>query len=527
MLAQAASCVFLYGLPYLLPELRYHFGLSLAASSWLVTSPLIGVVLTLIAWGAAADRYGERLIITAGLVIAAVALVGAATAHDAVTTAIMLAVAGAGGASVNAASGRLVLGWFAASERGLAMGARQTAQPLGTMLAAAMLPPIAAAAGTGAALAACAGLCLLTGLAVALFTADPPRPARASGQVQASPYRGFRRAEPGPSAALTLVRVHAASAMLVIPQFVVTGFALEYLVNVRGWAVVAAGRAIAGANLAGALTRIAAGIWSDRVRSRLRPMRQLAWAIAAVMALVALGTRSPLGPVALLTAAALSVSTNGLAFTAVAEIAGMSWAGRALGVQNTVQNITGAATPPATAQVIDVLGYPAAFGIAAVFPFLAGFCVPARRPPAQAPPGDLHSSSKESIFDVRSRSDTGADHRLALPRFPHCGRLHRSRLGREVWRMNRAYGEPVDVQYREDGRPVRFVWRGRLYTVRAIVEHWVINREWWQQPEGEPRQPELVFWRVEASPGQGLAVGVYELRRDVAADTWTLRRVAD
>jgi Family of unknown function (DUF6504) len=93
--------------------------------------------------------------------------------------------------------------------------------------------------------------------------------------------------------------------------------------------------------------------------------------------------------------------------------------------------------------------------------------------------------------------------------------------------MNRAYGEPVDVQARDDGRPARFVWRGRLYTVRVIVEHWVINREWWQQPEGEPRQPELVFWRVEASAGQGLAIGVYELRRDIAANTWTLRRVTD
>jgi hypothetical protein len=93
--------------------------------------------------------------------------------------------------------------------------------------------------------------------------------------------------------------------------------------------------------------------------------------------------------------------------------------------------------------------------------------------------------------------------------------------------MNRAYGEPVDVQVRDDGRPTRFVWRGRLYTVRAIIEHWVINREWWQQPEDEPRQPELVFWRVEASPGQGMVPGVYELRREMATNTWTLRRAAD
>ena len=95
--------------------------------------------------------------------------------------------------------------------------------------------------------------------------------------------------------------------------------------------------------------------------------------------------------------------------------------------------------------------------------------------------------------------------------------------------MNRTYGEPVEVQARKDGRPTRFVWRSRLYTVRAILEHWVINREWWRDPGGqevlgsEPGQPELEFWRVEAAPGQGMPPGVYELRRD-AADTWTLRR---
>jgi hypothetical protein len=90
-------------------------------------------------------------------------------------------------------------------------------------------------------------------------------------------------------------------------------------------------------------------------------------------------------------------------------------------------------------------------------------------------------------------------------------------------RDNTVYGEPVNVQARDDGRPARFVWRGRLYTVRAILEHWVINREWWHDPEAEPGQPELEFWRVEASPGQGLTAGVCELRRDAATDAWTLR----
>ena len=95
--------------------------------------------------------------------------------------------------------------------------------------------------------------------------------------------------------------------------------------------------------------------------------------------------------------------------------------------------------------------------------------------------------------------------------------------------MGRVYGEPVNVQAREDGRPVRFVWRGRLYAVRSVMEHWVVNREWWRET-GQTEQtaePGLRFWRVEASAGQGLPSGVYELRQDVAASTWTLRRVLD
>jgi Family of unknown function (DUF6504) len=91
---------------------------------------------------------------------------------------------------------------------------------------------------------------------------------------------------------------------------------------------------------------------------------------------------------------------------------------------------------------------------------------------------------------------------------------------------SRVYGEPVNVQARQDGRPARFVWRGRLYTVRAILEHWVISREWWQDPGGpgpEPGRPELEFWWIEASPGQGMAADAYELRREAASGAWMLR----
>jgi hypothetical protein len=97
---------------------------------------------------------------------------------------------------------------------------------------------------------------------------------------------------------------------------------------------------------------------------------------------------------------------------------------------------------------------------------------------------------------------------------------------------------------------VGFTWRGRRYTVTAVQEYWLVNRAWWRESAPVPAQPELQFWRVEAAgPGGHLLVdrpgepgepgeearsyqaspstGVYELRRDSAAGTWTLRRIAD
>jgi Family of unknown function (DUF6504) len=94
--------------------------------------------------------------------------------------------------------------------------------------------------------------------------------------------------------------------------------------------------------------------------------------------------------------------------------------------------------------------------------------------------------------------------------------------------MGRVYGEPAEVQTREDGSPVRFTWRERRYTVISVQEYWMVNRDWWRESAPAPARPELEFWRVEASAaGNGYQTGSYELRRDIAADRWTLLRIAD
>jgi hypothetical protein len=37
----------------------------------------------------------------------------------------------------------------------------------------------------------------------------------------------------------------------------------------------------------------------------------------------------------------------------------------------------------------------------------------------------------------------------------------------------------------------------------------------------------MLYWRVDAAAGPGMPTGTYELRKDVSAGTWTLRRVTD
>src|SRR5690606_21248064 len=132
-----------------------------------------------------------------------------------------------------------------------------------------------------------------------------------------------------------LVRIHAVSVLLVVPQFLVWTFALVWLVDERGWSAAAAGSLVAGMQVAGAVGRIAAGHVSDRGGSRMRPLRWIT--VLATAGMLLLGGTAALdrpAAVALLVAGTvITVADNGLASTAVAERAGPHWSGRALGVQ--------------------------------------------------------------------------------------------------------------------------------------------------------------------------------------------------
>jgi MFS family permease len=378
--SQTATALLISTPAYLIPLLHTERGLSLGEAGLIATAPNVGVLLTLILWGAATDRWGERVILVSGLAVAvggAVASILAATTGDYVLLALAFGLCGIGAAATSATSGRVVIGWFPPERRGLAMGLRQMALPLGTGIGALVVPPLSADGELWPAILVSGAVVVVAAVASALFIVNPPRPARAvdaEGR-PANPYRGDA----------TLVRIHLVSALLVVPQYALATFGLVWLIADQGWDPVAAGVVVAASQLLGAGGRVAIGIWSDRVGSRLRPLRGIAFAGIPLLLLTALAGElhwAPAVAVFYVLASCVSVADNGLAFTAVAEIAGAHWAGRALGAQNTGQFVAAAIVAPAVGVLIGVTGYSIAFALLALAPAASIPLIPKDRPPA-------------------------------------------------------------------------------------------------------------------------------------------------
>ena len=379
LLATLFANVFINGVAFLIPTLHADFGLDLARAGLISAMPKFGMVFTLIPWGYVVDRAGERFVLWLGSALTAAAALGAGLSVGKGSGSLpamagLLLLGGMAAASSNSASGRLVVGWFPAEQRGLAMGIRQTAQPLGVGLGALVMPQLAANHGIGVAMVFPAAVCGIAAAVCAIAVIDPPRPPRSEAPAEdlANPYRGSP----------LLWRIHAVSVLLVIPQALVWTFALVWLMTERGWSPAAAGALVTLTQILGALGRIAAGRWSDTMGARLRPIRIIAGAAAASMLLLAFtDSVGSVWSIAVLTVASVvTVSDNGLAFTAIAEIAGPFWSGRALGAQNTTQLMMTGLTPPLFGALIGVAGYPVAFAVCALFPVLAIPVVPADPP---------------------------------------------------------------------------------------------------------------------------------------------------
>lgn len=349
------------GLPVLAPALRDEHSLSLVQVGVVLDSLWIGTLATLLPWGMLADRVGERLVLATGLVGCAAALVGAGRAAGFGSLIVLVGLAGAAGASVNAASGRAVMQWFPAAERGFALGVRQTAIPLGGLIAALVLPAL----GLRAAFAFLAALCV-AGAAFGVAAIHDPEGSAADDVLEPRGLGATLRDR-------RLLLLCGGSGLYLVAQLAITGFLVLFLHDERGLSEAAAAGVLGGVQVVAAFLRIGGGRWSDRLGSRVRPLKLVGAGSAVTLAIATAALSAPLAVLipAFVVAGGLSMAWNGLSFTAAAEIAGRTRSGAALGMQQSALAATGAIVPPAFAAVVAATSWRLGFGLAAVFP-LAG-----------------------------------------------------------------------------------------------------------------------------------------------------------
>ena len=268
--AAAAGSALFIGPAVMAPAIRDELGISLAQVGVLLASLWVGTIATLLAWGLLADRVGERVVLGTGLTACGLLAVAAGRADDFWTLVILLFLASAAGASVNAASGRAVMQWFAPEERGLALGIRQTAIPLGAGIGAIALPSLEQAGGLEAAFSFLGALCLAAALIAAIVIREAPvRDAELDGDAIPWTLRDRR-----------LWTLSFASGLYLFGQIPLMSFAVLFLHDVHGMSTTRAGAVLAVFQAGAVLTRIGAGRLSDRLADRLRPLRWIGLASA-------------------------------------------------------------------------------------------------------------------------------------------------------------------------------------------------------------------------------------------------------
>jgi sugar phosphate permease len=346
------------------PALQDRYDISLSEVGIAFSSVWVGPILTLLPWGLLADRIGERAVLASGLTVSGLLVAAAGWTGSFLMLLVLLSLAGGMGASVNAASGRAVMQWFAAEQRGLALGLRQTAIPVGGAVAALALPPVNGAGGLKAAFVFLGAFCL----AAAGVAAIAVREAEGSGSELAPEKVEWTLRDS------RLWILCTGSGLYLFAQISLTAFLVLFLHDAHGLTQGAAAAALAVLQVGAVVTRISAGRLSDSMQARVRPLRWIGLASCGGVLLTAVLADAPIVLLvpAMIVAGAISMAWNGLSVTAAAELAGRARSGAAIGFQQTALAVIGVLIPAGFAAVVEATSWRTGFLLASLGP-LAGW----------------------------------------------------------------------------------------------------------------------------------------------------------
>lgn len=355
-LANAAFSMVFSGIPMTAIMLRSSYGLDNAGLGLVLGLMGLGIALSELPWGLLTDRWGDRPVLLIGLggtcvALATLSIWGAPHGGQIPPVAwlgSLLLLTGLLGGSVNGASGRAIMLWFAASQRGLAMSIRQTAIPMGGALGALLLPWLALRHGFVSVFATLAAATMLTALLCALWIHEPSRKLDKRCSPKSTTSSALRNRQ--------VWRLSLGIGLLCVPQFAVLQFGTVFLHDGARMGTGTLSAAMAALQISAMALRIWSGHWTDKHRNRSVYLAACIGASALLFALLAAASAlhfSPSALVLLLVLSGTAVSAwHGVAYAELATIAGMQQAGTALGLCNTLVFIANFLTPQAVASLL-------------------------------------------------------------------------------------------------------------------------------------------------------------------------------
>jgi len=347
VIAQAAVSVVQFGLPAIGVDIQNKFGLGPAGFGAVFAAVGLGSAVALIPAGMLVDRFGARPVLVVGAAIDLCAYLAASVAPNAALFAAAIFVAGIGSSAVPVAGMSSLLREFPPERRGIALGWRQLAVPMGGAIGAAALPLLAHVGGVRLALIVTAFATASTASVFAWLSAAGGGAARRMRLDGALTARGMR-------------------------PLLVVGFLYVYALGASLTYIVAAarddglGKAEAGAlfvvlNLSAAASRLVWGRMADRGGGTRRVRTLIDCGMLAAVAGLAM---APVLHIGLLVAVPVTVALgfgcfgwNGVLYVTAGELVGPDRAARAVGVASTMVFGAGSLAAPVSGLVAEHAGY--------------------------------------------------------------------------------------------------------------------------------------------------------------------------
>jgi MFS transporter, ACS family, hexuronate transporter len=335
--AQTLANIGPLGIPAIASLIRDDLGLTLTQAGSFLSAYYVGPALLSLPAGTLADSWGIKRTLVLGQVVISLGLIAVSASGSYLALAGLMALAGCGYGLLNPTSTKAVMVWSPPSQRATLVGLKQVGLPLGGAIGAAVLPVAALALGWRVAIALSGAVIAATTVATLLVYRDPAGLTVSSTRDGRSPVREVLLTRD-----LWLVAI--ATGGFAAMQTVWMAYLVLYLREVVGTSLLAAGRYLALAQVAGMAGRVVFGVLSDRLfGGRRRAPLAIAGTASALCSLVIAGTGPGVSTVVLVPLAAVfgfvGIGWNGVQHTLMAELAGARAAGTAVGLGLAISSV--------------------------------------------------------------------------------------------------------------------------------------------------------------------------------------------